>query len=126
MINRIRDRITKHYAASRSLMAAKKLKAKPTKEEDDDEEEEEKKPKAEEKEAKDKESKFDETSTFKGKYPLTKFYGNNPVVVYYVPIISGSGSEKELNQIPDDLPGVDTLRSTVRKKLEELQKKQRN
>merc|ERR1719192_1438728 len=60
MINRIRDRITKHYAASRSLMAAKKLKNAPVeeKEEDEQEKDEDKKeeaaptPKAEEKDKK--------------------------------------------------------------------------
>merc|ERR1719361_3149847 len=80
MINRIRERITKHYAASRSMMAAKKLKAKnPVKEEEeeDDDKEEKKspaKPKSKEMDSDEKESKYDGTSTFDGKYPLTKFY----------------------------------------------------
>merc|ERR550534_1016981 len=135
MINRIRDRITKHYAASRSLMAAKNLKKAPVKEKEEDEqekdevkeeakEEAEPTPKAEEKDAKEvekKDSKFDGTTTYDGKFPLTKFYGNNPVVVYYVPIIAGDPKDANLDKL-SGLPGASSLRETVKKKLEKLQK----
>merc|ERR1719150_2020332 len=89
MINKIRERITKHYAASRSLMAAKKLKRKTPK-------------KKVEPSVEKKEDKPD--GSYEGKYPLNKFYGNNPVVVYYVPIIADS-ADSELSKLPKNLPG---------------------
>merc|ERR1719150_2389340 len=101
MINKIRERITKHYAASRSLMAAKKLKKKTPKV---------KKVKKKIEPSAEKEDKPD--GSFEGKYPLTKFYGNNPVVVYYVPIIADS-ADSELSKLPKNLPGSSTLKQTI-------------
>merc|ERR1719483_865693 len=122
MINRIRERITKHYSASRSLMAAKQMKAsKPetskkadfTKDSEDEEDDKppaktaektELPPKEAAKEPEDEEDKDEEDEgpkTFSGKNTVNKFYGNNPVVVYYVPIIAGTSDDAVSEQLKD-------------------------
>jgi len=144
MINRIRERITKHYSASRSLMAAKQMKAskpetskkadftKDSEDEDDDKPPAKKAEKAEsppkeaaKKPSKEPEDEEDEEGpkTFSGKNTVNKFYGNNPVVVYYVPIIAGTSDEAVSEQLKD---APAKLKKTVREKLLELQRKQKD
>merc|ERR1719219_3355170 len=61
------------------------------------------------------EKKYDGGSKYDGKFPMTKFYGDRPVVVYYVPIIAdttGKGLEKL-----EEVPGTKSLTKTIKKKL---------
>merc|ERR1719219_1554566 len=67
------------------------------------------------------EKKYDGGSKYDGKFPMTKFYGDRPVVVYYVPIIAdttGKGLEKL-----EEVPGTKSLTKTIKKKLAKLERK---
>merc|ERR1740123_2448260 len=61
--------------------------------------------------------KYDGGSKFNGKYPLTKFYGDRPVVVYYVPIIVNN--KKSLDTLKS-LPGKAPLMEKIREKLAKI------